>query len=89
MTSRQPILLSATVRFVNARLLHEGHKATDASRRSRTPISETSGDQTGTADVEVEGGHKSYNDVKGDIKTTGERIFSICYSEGQDHIQLR
>jgi hypothetical protein len=65
--------------FVNAKLFRERHKSREASGKGAAPIGQPVGDGTGSTDVEVEVGHKSWDEVIGATETTGERIYAICY----------
>jgi hypothetical protein len=65
--------------FVNAKLFREQRKAAEGSGKATAPAGEAVGDASGSIDVEAEGGHKVWDEVKGNTKTTGERIYAICY----------
>lgn len=65
--------------FVNAKLYRESRKDVEASGKGKLPISEATGDPCRLADLELSGGHKDLDEVKGATKTTGERIYAICY----------
>jgi hypothetical protein len=65
--------------FVDAKLYRERHKSTEASGKTEVPISEATGDPSGSANVKLSGGYKSLEEVKGGIETTGERIYALCF----------
>ena len=65
--------------FVDAKLYRERNKNIEASGKTEVPISEATGDPSGSANVKVSGGHGALEEVKGGTETTGERIYATCF----------
>jgi hypothetical protein len=65
--------------FVDAQLSREHNSSTDISGKGTAPVTTAQGDPTGVCDLTVEAGHTARTDVKGDMKTPGQRIYAICY----------
>jgi hypothetical protein len=47
-------------------------------REGNSPDQHRAGDLSSTADIDVYAGRQTNTDVKGDMKTPGERIYAIC-----------
>jgi hypothetical protein len=75
----QPRFVVAYRTFIDAQVSRSQHGATDISGKGTAPISTAQGDLSGTADIELQAGHRTSKDAKGDMKTPGERIYAICW----------
>lgn len=60
--------------LVNAKLFRERHKTHEATGKPAVPIGQPAGDGMGSTDVEVEVGHKSWDEVAGATETTGDML---------------
>jgi hypothetical protein len=74
-----PRFIVAYRTFIDAQLSRGQHIASHISGKVTAPISTAQGDPSGLADIEAQASRKTNSDVKGDMKTPGERIYAICY----------
>jgi hypothetical protein len=75
----EPRFVVAYRTFVDAQLSRDKSSTTDISGKVSAPISTLQGDLSGAADFETQAARKTNMDMKGDMKTPGERIYAICY----------
>ncbi|ERF75315.1 hypothetical protein EPUS_00107 [Endocarpon pusillum Z07020] len=67
----------------NAKLYRENRKGGRSSAQAQPHIVPPTGVVAGGPNVGVAGGHEHMQEVHGDVKTCGERIYAICYRKVQ------
>lgn len=75
----QPRFVTGYRTFIDGHISRGQHLTADTAGGSTIPISTAQGDLSGTADIEVQAGHRTNTDMKGDAQAPGERIYAICY----------